>query len=143
MGRPRKNAAFSVREKRGKNGIITVITHTNGFRSLAVSGKVKTAKGLTDSFSLYSFILSVGYDLLHLFPSLFTQRKSSTIITYSLPVTSEKRNTLSGFRYSFQYTLNGGTDTDTAIQQLLPEIEKTNARISAYMKQVLSQASCP
>ena len=129
-------APFIITERRGKGGIITVVKHSlNGFRTLVFSGKCKTKKGLNDSSFLKQSIYSIGYDILHRFPDFLKQGANSTIFSYTLPAV-EDRDTLGGLKYSFQYILNGGSDTETAIVNLLPLIEETNNKIIACMKEV-------
>ena len=135
MGRLRINnkAPFTMIERRGKGGNITVIRHTiNGFCTVTVSGKCKTPKGLSNSSYLYNSIHSIGYELLRQFPGLFKQEKNSTIFSYSLPAV-ESRETKSGLHYSFQYILNGGSNIETAITELLPIIPKINEKITSYI----------
>lgn len=127
---------FRITERRGKGGTITVIKHyINGFRTLVISGKCNTSKGLNDSSFLKQSIYSIGYDILHRFPDFLKQSANSTIFSYTLP-SVEDRDTLAGLKYSFQYILNGGSDTKTAIANLLPLIEETNNKIIACMKEV-------
>lgn len=138
MGRLRINnkAPFTMIERRGKGGNITVIRHTiNGFCTVTVSGKCKTPKGLSNSSYLYNSIHSIGYELLRQFPGLFKQEKNSTIFSYSLPAV-ESRETKSGLHYSFQYILNGGSNIETAITELLPIIPKINEKITSYIAEV-------
>ena len=136
-----KKVPFTVTERRGKNGNITIIRHTaNGFRTLAFCGKCKTPKGLSNSNLLYNSIRFIGFELLRLFPDLFNQNRSTTIFTYSLP-SVEDRDTSRGLHYSFTYTMNGGSDTETAINKLLPLIPTINEKISACTIQALEQAS--
>lgn len=131
-----KKAPFTLTERRGKGGNITVIRHTiNGFCTVTVSGKCKTPKGLSDSTYLYYSIHSLGYEVLHQFPDLFKQKKDSTIFSYSLPAV-ESRETKSGLHYSFQYILNGGSNIETAITTLLPIIPKINEKITSYIAEV-------
>ncbi len=131
-----KKRPFTITERRGKGGDITVIRHnTTGFRTLSINGKCKTPKGLSNSNLLYNSIHFIGFELLRLFPDLFNQNRNTTIFTYSLPAV-EDRDTSRGLHYSFQYTLNGGSDTETAIVKLLPLIEETNNKIIACMKEV-------
>jgi hypothetical protein len=138
-----KKAPFTLTERRGKGGNITIITHTvNGFRTLTVSGKCKTPKGLSNSSYLYYSIHSIGYELLHQFPDLFKQGKNSTIFSFSLPAV-EDRETKGGLRYSFQYTMNGGSNIETAITELLPIIPKINEKVTACTIQALEQACDP
>lgn len=136
MGRLRINnkAPFTMIERRGKGGDITVIRHTiNGFCTVTVSGKCKTPKGLSNSTYLYYSIHSIGYELLRQFPDLFKQEKDSTIFSYSLPAV-ESRETKAGLHYSFQYILNGGSNIETAITTLLPIIPKINEKIETFLK---------
>lgn len=131
-----KKRPFTITERRGKGGDITVIRHNaTGFRTLSINGKCKTPKGLSNSNLLYNYIRFIGFELLRLFPDLFNQNRNTTIFTYSLPAV-EDRDTSRGLHYSFQYTLNGGSDTETAITKLLPLIEETNNKIIACMKEV-------
>ncbi len=137
MGRLRINikAPFTMIERRGKGGDITVIRHTiNGFCTVTVSGKCKTPKGLSNSTSLYYSIHSIGYELLHQFPDLLSQKKDSTIFSYSLPAV-ESRETKAGLHYSFQYILNGGSNIETAITTLLPIIPKINEKITSCIEE--------
>lgn len=139
-----KKSPLTVIERKGKGGSITVVLHSaNGFRTMSVDGKCKTPRGLSNSSLLNAFILSIGYELLHLFPNLFCQRRSSAILTYTLPARSEDRDSKGGLRYSFTYTMNGGSDIETAISQVLPLIPNISERITAYMTQDLSQVSSP
>lgn len=138
-----KKMPFTVTERRGKDGNITIIRHNaNGFRTLAFCGKCKTPKGLSDSTSLFNTISSIGYELLHQFPAFFNQKRSSAILTYTLPAV-EDRETSRGLHYSFQYTMNDGSDNETVISQVLPLIPIINEKISACTKQALEQASDP
>lgn len=124
---------LNIKERKGKGGEVTVIRHKNGFRTLAVNGKCKTPKGITNSKELQFSILSIGYDLLHQFPDLFKQAHNSAILEYTLPAV-EDRETIGGLRYSFTYTMNGGSDTETAIKKVLSQLEKINNEISACTK---------
>lgn len=124
---------LNIKERKGKGGEVTVIRHKSGFRTLAVNGNCKTPKGITNSKELHFSILSVGYDLLHQFPDLFKQAHSSAILEYTLPAV-EGRETSRGLRYSFTYTMNGGSDTETAIKKVLSQLEKINNEISACTK---------
>ena len=125
---------FRITERRGKGGTITVIKHcTNGFRTLVISGYCKTKKGLNDSSFLKQSIYSIGYDILHRFPDFLKQGANSTIFSYTLPAV-EDRDTLAGLKYSFQYILNGGSDTETAIKKVLSQLEKINNEITACTK---------
>ena len=133
-----------VTESRGKGGNITLIRHNvSGLRTLTISGKCKTPKGLNDSSLLLNSIYSIGYELQHQFPDFFKQNKSSAILTYSLPVTSEKRNSSSGFHYDFQYILNDGPNNETVISQLLPLIPSINEKIISCMLLVHQQVCDP
>lgn len=132
-----KKAPFTLTERRGKGGNITIITHTvNGFRTLTVSGKCKTPKGLSNSSYLYYSIHSIGYELLHQFPDLFKQKKDSTIFSYSLPAI-ESRETKAGLHYSFQFILCGSSYIETAISKLLPQIPIINEKIENYVRQTM------
>ena len=128
------NNPLSVFESRGKGGNITVIRHrTSGFRTLTISGKCKTPKGLSDSSTLLNSIYSIGYDIMHQFPDFFKQKRSSAILSYTLPATSEKRDSSSGFHYDFQYTMNDGPDNETVISKLLPLIPTINEKIETCL----------
>ena len=128
------NNPLSVFESRGKGGNITVIRHrTSGFRTLTISGKCKTPKGLSDSSLLNYSISAIGYELQHQFPDFFKQNRASAILTYSLPATSEKRDSSSGFHYDFQYTMNDGPDNETVISKLLPLIPTINEKIETCL----------
>ena len=128
------NNPLSVFESRGKGGNITVIRHrTSGFRTLTISGKCKTPKGLSDSSFLNYSISAIGYELQHQFPDFLKQNRTSAILTYSLPATSEKRDSSSGFHYDFQYTMNDGPDNETVISKLLPLIPTINEKITSCM----------
>lgn len=130
------NNPLSVVESRGKGGNITLIRHrTSGFRTLTISGICKTPKGLSDSSLLNYSIFSIGYELQHQFPDFFKQNRSSAILTYSLPATSEIRASSSGFHYDFQYTMNDGPDNETVISKLLPLIPTINEKITSCMLQ--------
>ena len=138
------NNPLSVFESRGKGGNITVIRHrTSGFRTLTISGKCKTPKGLSDSSLLNYSISAIGYELQHQFPDFFKQNRASAILTYSLPATSEKRDSSSGFHYDFQYTMNDGPDNETVISQLLPLIPSINEKITSCMLLVHQQVCDP
>ena len=129
------NNPLSVFESRGKGGNITVIRHrTSGFRTLTISGKCKTPKGLSDSSLLNYSISAIGYELQHQFPDFFKQNRASAILTYSLPATSEKRDSSSGFHYDFQYTMNDGPDNETVISKLLPLIPTINEKVTTVCK---------
>lgn len=131
----RRKYPFTITERRGKGGSVTVIRHTDGFRSLAVEGQCGTPAGLTDSPLLYGEITGIGYDLLNLFPDSLLQRRSAAIISYTLP-SENARATKNGLRYSFTYILSGGSDTETAIGKLLPLIPKINQKIENCIEQV-------
>ena len=136
MGGQKRNSKnpLTVSESRGKGGNITVIRHTaSGFRTLTISGKCKTPKGLTDSSTLLNSIYSIGYDIMHQFPDFFKQKRSSAILSYTLPATSEKRDSSSGFHYDFQYTMNDGPDNETVISKLLPLIPTINEKIETCL----------
>ena len=136
MGGQKRNSKnpLIVTESRGKGGNITVIRHTaSDFRTLTISGKCKTPKGLSDSSFLNYSISAIGYELQHQFPDFFKQNRASAILTYSLPATSEKRNSSSGFHYDFQYTMNDGPNNETVISQLLPLIPSINEKITSCM----------
>lgn len=138
-----KNKPFTVTERRGKGGDITVIRHNKtGFRTLSINGNCKTPKGLSNSNLLYNSIRFIGFELLRLFPDLFNQNRNTTIFTYSLPAV-EDRDTSRGLHYSFQYTMNGGSDIETAISQLLPLLPKINEKVTACTIQALEQACDP
>lgn len=124
---------LNLTERKGKGGEVTVIRHKNGFRTLAVNGKCKTPKGITNSKELQFSILSIGYDLLHQFPDFLKQSHNSAILEYTLPAV-EDRETSRGLRYSFTYTMNGGSDTETAIKKVLSQLEKINNEITACTK---------
>lgn len=124
---------LNIKERKGKGGEVTVIRHKNGFRTLAVNGKCKTPKGITNSKELQFSILSIGYDLLHQFPDFLKQSHNSAILEYTLPAV-EDRETSRGLRYSFTYTMNGGSDTETAIKKVLSQLEKINNDITACTK---------
>ena len=129
------NNPLSVFESRGKGGNITVIRHrTSGFRTLTISGKCKTPKGLSDSSLLNYSISAIGYELQHQFPDFFKQNRASAILTYSLPATSEKRDSSSGFHYDFQYTMNDGPNNETVISKLLPLIPTINEKVTTVCK---------
>ncbi len=141
--RTTKNAPFTITERRGKGGDITVIRHNaTGLKTMAVNGKCKTPKGLSNSNLLNNSIRFIGYELLRQFPDLFNQNRNTTIFTYSLP-TVEDRESLRGLHYSFTYTMNGGSDIETAISQVLPLIPSINEKISVCTIQALEQASDP
>lgn len=141
--RTNKNKPFTVTERRVKGGDITVIRHNKtGFKTLSINGICKTPKGLSNSNLLYNSIRFIGFELLRLFPDLFNQNRNTTIFTYSLPAV-EDRDTSRGLHYSFQYTMNGGSDTETAISQLLPLMPKINEKITACTIQALEQACDP
>ena len=126
---------FTITERRGKGGDITVIRHNaTGLKTMAVNGKCKTPKGLSNSNLLYNSIRFIGYELLRLFPDLFNQDRNTTIFTYSLP-SVEDRDTSRGLHYSFTYIMNGGSDIETAISQVLPLIPNINEKIETYAKQ--------
>ena len=124
---------LNIKERKGKGGEVTVIRHKNGFRTLAVNGKCKTPKGITNSKELQFSILSIGYELLHQFPDFLKQSHNSAILEYTLPAV-EDRETSRGLRYSFTYTMNGGSDTETAIKKVLSQLEKINNEITACTK---------
>ena len=121
---------LNIKERKGKGGEVTVIRHKNGFRTLAVNGKCKTPKGITNSKELQFSILSIGYDLLHQFPDFLKQSHNSAILEYTLPAV-EDRETSRGLRYSFTYILYGGSDIETAIKKVLSQLEKINNEITA------------
>lgn len=128
-------------ERRGKGGCVTVIYHkSNGFSSLVIEGSCETPKGIADSPFLHKSILSVGYEMQHLFPGLFLQKPNSSIISYTLPATGEDRNTKGGLHYSFHYILNGGSDIKTAISQTLPFIPIIKNKIITCMKEALDES---
>ena len=130
-----KKMPFTITERRGKGGDITVIRHNaTGLKTMAVNGKCKTPKGLSNSNLLYNSIRFIGYELLRLFPDLFNQDRNTTIFTYSLP-SVEDRDTSRGLHYSFTYIMNGGSDIETAISQVLPLIPNINEKIETYAKQ--------
>ena len=146
MGGQKRNSKnpLIITESRGKGGNITIIRHTaSGFRTLTFSGKCKTPKGLTDSSTLLNSIYSIGYELQHRFPGFFKQNKGSAILTYTLPATSEKRNSSNGFHYDFQYTMNDGPDNETVISKLLPLIPSINEKITSCMLLVHQQVCGP
>ena len=146
MGGQKRNSKnpLTVSESRGKGGNITIIRHTaSGFRTLTISGKCKTPKGLTDSSFLNYSIYSIGYDIMHQFPDFFKQKRSSAILSYTLPVTSEKRESYSGLHYDFQYILNDGPNNETVISQLLPLIPSINEKITSCMLLVHQQVCDP
>ena len=137
MGGQKRNSKnpLTVSESRGKGGNITVIRHTaSGFRTLTISGKCKTPKGLTDSSTLLNSIYSIGYDIMHQFPDFFKQKRSSAILSYTLPATSEKRDSSIGFHYDFQYILNDGPNNETVISKLLPLIPTINEKVTTVCK---------
>jgi len=139
MGGQKRNSKnpLIVTESRGKGGNITIIRHSvSGFRTLTISGKCKTPKGLSDSSFLNYSISAIGYELQHQFPDFLKQNRASAILTYSLPVTSEKRDSSSGFHYDFQYTMNDGPDNETVISKLLPLIPTINEKITSCMLSV-------
>lgn len=141
--RIRKKQPFTITERRGKGGDITVIRHNaTGLKTLAINGKCKTPKGLSNSNLLNNSIRFIGFELLRLFPDLFNQNRNTTIFTYSLP-TVEDRDSLRGLHYSFTYTMNGGSDIETAISKLLPLLPKINEKVIACTIQALEQASDP
>lgn len=133
MGGQKRNSKnpLIVSESRGKGGNITIIRHSvSGFRTLTISGKCKTPKGLSDSSFLNYSISAIGYELQHQFPDFLKQNRTSAILTYTLPATSEKRDSSSGFHYDFQYTMNDGPDNETVISQLLPLIPSINEKVT-------------
>jgi len=137
MGGQKRNSKnpLIVTESRGKGGNITIIRHSvSGFRTLTISGKCKTPKGLSDSSLLNYSISAIGYELQHQFPDFLKQNRASAILTYSLPATSEKRDSSSGFHYDFQYILNDGPDNETVISQILPLIPTINEKVSTVCK---------
>lgn len=141
--RIRKQQPFTITERRGNGGEITVIRHNaTGIKTMAVNGKCKTPKGLSNSNLLYNSIRFIGYELLRQFPDLFNQNRNTTIFTYSLPAV-EDRDSLRGLHYSFTYTMNGGSDIETAISTILPLIPSINEKISVCTIQALEQASDP
>ena len=130
-----KNKPFTITERMGKGGDITIIRHNKtGFKTMSINGKCKTPKGLSNSNLLYNSIRFIGFELLRLFPNFFNQNRNTTIFTYSLP-TVEDRESLRGLHYSFTYTMNGGSDIETAISKLLPLIPSINEKIETYAKQ--------
>ena len=132
---------LTVSESRGKGGNITIIRHNaNGFRTLTISGNCKTPKGLSDSSLLNYSITAIGYELQRQFPDFFKQNRGSAILTYTLPVTSEKRNSSSGFHYDFQYILNDGPNNETVISQTLPFIPIIKNKIITCMKEALDES---
>lgn len=134
--RTRKKEPFTITERRGKGGDITVIRHnTTGIKTMAVNGKCKTPKGLSNSNLLYNSIRFIGFELLRLFPDLFNQNRNTTIFTYSLPAV-EDRDTSRGLRYSFTYILYGGSDIETAISEILPLIPEINQKIESCIEQI-------
>lgn len=136
MGGQKRNSKnpLIVTESRGKGGNITIIRHSvSGFRTLTISGKCKTPKGLSDSSLLNYSISAIGYELQHQFPDFLKQNRASAILTYSLPVTSEKRESYSGLHYDFQYILNDGPNNETVISKLLPLIPTINEKITSCM----------
>jgi hypothetical protein len=136
----KNNKAMTFIERRGNGGCVTVIYHkSNGFSSLVIDGSCKTPKGITDSLFLHKSILSVGYEMQHLFPGLFLQRPNSSIISYTLPATGEDRNTKGGLHFSFHYILNGGSDINAAISQTLPFIPIIKNKIITCMKEALDE----
>ena len=138
-----KNKPFTVTERRGKGGDITIIRHNKtGFKTMSINGKCKTPKGLSNSNLLYNSIRFIGFELLRLFPNFFNQDRNTTIFTYSLPAV-EDRDTSRGLHYSFQYTMHGGSDIETAISQLLPLMPKINEKVTACTIQALEQACDP
>lgn len=130
----RRKYPFTITERRGKGGSVTVIRHTDGFRSLAVEGQCGTPAGLTDSPLLYGEITGIGYDLLNLFPDSLLQRRSAAIISYTLPSEND-RATKNGLRYSFTYTMNDGQDTEAVISRILPLIPGLNDKVSACTRE--------
>jgi len=139
--RTNKKSPFTITERRGKGGEVTIIRHNaNDFKTMSISGKCKTPKGLSNSVLLYNSIRFIGFELLRLFPNLFNQNRNTTIFTYSLPAV-EDRDTSRGLHYSFQYTMNGGSDIETAISQVLPLIPKINEKVTACTIQALEQSS--
>ena len=137
MGGQKRNSKnpLIVTESRGKGGNITIIRHSvSGFRTLTISGKCKTPKGLSDSSLLNYSISAIGYELQHQFPDFLKQNRASAILTYSLPVTSEKRESYSGLHYDFQYILNDGPNNETVISQILPLIPSINEKVTTVCK---------
>lgn len=126
---------LNIKERKGKGGEVTVIRHKNGFRTLAVNGKCKTPKGITNSKELQFSILSIGYDLLHQFPDFLKQSHNSAILEYTLPAV-EDRETSRGLRYSFTYILCGGSDIETVISEILPLIPEINQKIESCVEQI-------
>lgn len=138
MGGQKRNSKnpLIVTESRGKGGNITIIRHNvSGFRTLAISGKCKTPKGFSDSSFFNYSISAIGYEIQKQFPGFFKQNRASAILSYSLPVTSEKRESYSGLHYDFQYTLNDGpnNNNETVISQILPLIPSINEKITSCM----------
>lgn len=134
--RIRKQQPFTITERRGKGGEITVIRHNaTGIKTMAVNGKCKTPKGLSNSNLLYNSIRFIGYELLRQFPDFFNQNRNTTIFTYSLP-TVEDRESLRGLHYSFTYILCGGSDIETAISEILPLIPEINQKIESCIEQI-------
>ena len=140
MGRGlNKQQPFTVTWKRSKAGTVTVITHTGtNFRTLAISGKGKYPKGFPNSTVLFSYLRAVSKQFLSQFPDLFSQNYDTSIVSYSLPVRGK-----GNFTYDFQYTMNGGPDTEAAIKQVLSQVGTLNTEVSACTIQAPEQSYDP
>lgn len=140
MGRIKlnKKEPFTIIERKGKDGKVTLLYHTaNGFQTLSVSGKVKIPAGLSDSTVLSNSISSIGFEFLHLFPDFLEQKKSSAILTYTFPIVNDRQ---SGLHYDFHYIKKGGSDIETALNEVLSKINIINQEITACMKSVRIQS---
>lgn len=141
----RKNSPFTFFKRKRKGGEATVIVHRDTkFKSVSITGKVKTTKGLADSSILSNSIRTIGFEFLRLFPFL-NQKKDNAILTYSLPVTGADRDTASGLHYAFHYIIKDGSDIETVLNEISAHLdtlnEKINSCVTSYTKQVQEQSS--
>ena len=126
---------FKISKKKNKVGEVSVIRfNKTGHRTLEVSGKEKID---SSSFSaihnhFQKILHSISLSFLRLFPDILNQDPNTSIPTFSIAESYSIRKT-SWLYYSLTYTMNGGSNTKTAIDIVLDKNQIIRDKITSCM----------
>lgn len=127
---------FKFSKKKSKAGEVTVTELRNGFRTLSVSGKIKTSSNILSLHTIQSSLKYIGLIFLGFFPFL-KQKKSTFITTYSIPTTYH--NTRSVYMYyDYTFTLADNTPSEEAISSVLNKMKWLGDKISNEINESIS-----
>lgn len=116
----KQKAEFLSRIRKNKAGVVTVIRHKSGFRTLNVTGKVEIPSFFSRHPKVLQHIINeVGVLFLGLFPFL-DGRKSKRICTYSLPESLYYKKARFDLSYDLLFTISAvDIPTETILRTVL------------------------